>query len=167
MEARSPNGYSTPQIVLHWIIVLLVLFQFLVHEGMEHSWRAFARGEAASSDDGLMTYLHIASGTMIFLCGLAFLTLRWRRGTPPLPANEPAVFKLVARVTHFLLYALIIVLPLSGSAAWFFGLKPAATVHVLEKTVLLYVVVLHVAGALVQHFVMRSDVLKRMLAQAQ
>ena len=39
--------------------------------------------------------------------------------------------------------------------------------HVLGKNILLYVVLLHTAGALVQHFVFKTDVLRRMLAFRQ
>ncbi len=60
-------------------------------------------------------------------------------------------------------YVLIVVLPVSGIAAWFLGAAPAAGVHVIAKTALLPLIFLHAAGALVHHFVWKTDVLRRML----
>jgi cytochrome b561 len=80
---------------------------------------------------------------------------------------EHPALRLLARITHLVIYALIFILPLSGAAAWFLQVPGAGLVHVVGKNVLLYVVLLHIAGALVQHFVLKSDVLRQMLAFRQ
>ena len=54
-------------------------------------------------------------------------------------------------------------MPLTGATAWLFGVELAGEVHEFLKNVLIAVVALHIAGALYEHFVTRSDVLKRML----
>ena len=54
-------------------------------------------------------------------------------------------------------------MPISGAVAWFGGVPEAAAAHVLARTVLLVLVILHVAGALFQQVFLRSNVLSRML----
>ncbi len=162
MPART--GYSALQIGLHWAVAALVLLQFLLADAIEEAWDAL-QGEAAPAEpaNGL-AYGHILFGWIIFVLVAWRVWLRLTRGAPPPPANEPAVLKMAAHATHGLLYLLLLALPLSGSAAWFFDVKPAAGVHVIGKTVLLVLVGLHIAGALYQRFVLRSDVMSRMLS---
>ncbi len=163
MAKTQVTGYSTAQVALHWAVVVLVVFQFVASSGMAQSWRAFTRGEAAPADAALLTGLHAASGVLILLFALARIALRVTRGAPKPPADEPRILKIVSEATHGLLYVLLIVVPLSGMAAWFGGVEKAADGHEVLKSVLMLVVALHVAGALFQHFVRRSDVMMRMM----
>ena len=164
MQGAKPAGYSSLQIGLHWTVVALIIFQFLAHDGIEHAFDSFIDGAPADSGDVTFAWFHVAAGLTIFLAALARLYLRFTRGAPPLPASEPAPLRFVAHGTHFLLYALIIGMPISGSVAWFLGVEEAGDAHGAASTLLLIVATLHVAGALFQHFIMRSDVLARMLA---
>jgi cytochrome b561 len=68
----------------------------------------------------------------------------------------------LAKLTHFGLYALMILMPVSGSVAWFGGVEAAAQGHNLMKIVLLALVALHVLGAFYHHFVLRDGTLARM-----
>ena len=160
---RDVTGYSTAQVALHWTVVVLVIFQFIANEGMVTSWRALRRGEALPADAALMANLHVTAGILVLVLALARIWLRITRGAPKPPAGEPRVLHILAEATHGLLYLLLLLLPLSGMAAWFAGVPEAGQGHSLLKTVLLFVVIVHVAGALFQHFVRRSDVLMRML----
>lgn len=161
--AKAPQGYSSVQIGLHWAVVVLVAFQFVAHDGMEDSWRAVERGEAAPDGAVPMAYLHIAAGVTVLLLMLARLYLRATRGVPAPPSDDPLPMRIVADLIHWGIYALLIALPLTGATAWFLGVEAAAEVHEFLKDLLLYAIVLHVAGALFQHFVRRSDVLMRIL----
>ena len=161
--AKHPDSYSSAQVALHWSVVVLVAFQFLAHAGMERAWRAFERNEPTPGADITMAYLHIAAGVTVLLLMLARLYLRLIRGVPAPPKDDPLAMRLVADIIHWLVYALLIALPLTGAAAWLAGFEPAADVHEFLTDVLLYAIVLHVGGALFQHFVQRSHVMMRML----
>jgi len=165
-EAK-PVTFSRTQIILHWTVVALIAFQFLAHDGMEHLWRASQRGGTVSASDTNLAYLHIFCGCLVLMLVLWRLVLRLTRGAPVAPEAEPVALRVVAALSHFALYALIIVLPVSGLAAWFFGVAPAAGVHLIAKTVLLPLIFLHAAGALAHHFIWKTDVLKRMLVPQQ
>ena len=161
--ADNVTGYSPMQVALHWIVVVLVVFQFLAHDGIETSWRAFVRGDdAADADATILAYLHIAAGLLIFLLALVRIYLRITRGAPPPPVDEPRLLQITAEAVHGAIYLLLFLLPVSGLVAWFLGVEAAGDVHELLKNLLLGAIVLHIAGALFQHFVRRSDVLMRM-----
>lgn len=159
--ARSVTGYSPMQVGLHWIVAILVAFQFFAHDGIEAAWRAFTRGEEMANMT-VLAALHIAAGILILLLALARIYLRITRGVPPPPADEPRLLQIAAEAVHGIIYLLLILLPLSGAVAWFAGMEPAGSAHALLTKILLGAVLLHIAGALFQHFIRRSTVLMRM-----
>jgi cytochrome b561 len=160
--AKKITGYSRPQVALHWIVVVLVAFQFLAHDGMEASWRAFLNDEPPPAGRVVLTYMHIAAGSLVLLLALARIYLRVTRGAPAPPADEPRLLQIVAEAVHGLIYLLLLALPITGAIAWFIGLETAGIVHEKLQTILLVAIALHIAGALFQHFVRRSTVLMRM-----
>ncbi|WP_137931909.1 cytochrome b [Mesorhizobium comanense] len=167
MPDTGATTYSKTQVVLHWSIALLILVQFLAHDGMEHVWRAFRRGQEAAGSDVPMAYMHVVLGLAVLVLACWRLRLRVTIGVPPVSGMEHPALQLLAKATHLVIYALIFIVPLSGMAAWFLNVPGAGRVHVLGKDILLYVVLLHTAGALFQHFVLKSDVLRRMLLLRQ
>jgi cytochrome b561 len=121
------------------------------------------------------------------ILGLAVLRLAWRTAnrTPELPDTLKSWERAVAQVTHWGLYLLLFALPVSGwlmssargfPVSWFgyfqfpdlvpknqgFYDAMLQTHHVLVW-VLGGVVLLHVAAAVKHHFMLKDDVLKRML----
>lgn len=166
--ARSVTGYSPMQVGLHWTVAILVAFQFFAHDGIETAWRAFTRGEEMPEENiSVLAGLHIAAGVLILMLALARIYLRITRGVPPPPADEPRLLQIAAEAVHGVIYLLLILLPISGAVAWFAGVKPAGSVHALLTNLLLGAIVLHIAGALFQHFVRRSSVLMRMFKPEQ
>ena len=115
------------------------------------------------------------------------LRLAWRltHRPPPPPADLPRALRLLSRATHWLFYAVLIVLPLLGWAAasaygvtpYLLGLiplpalvaqsKPLAetigSVHGTLALALLALIALHVAGALYHALVKQDGVARRML----
>ena len=132
-----------------------------MHDGMADAWDAFEDGEAV--EIGPLVIVHIAIGVSILIFALWRIGLRWKRGAPPLPDDHPRILTLVAHANHYALYALLVAMPLTGATAWFLGVEEAAEIHEAGKTALLILVGLHIAGALAEHFVLRSNVLRRML----
>lgn len=162
---------------LHWVIAALVVGMFLVGWYME--------GLPLSPDKIKIYNLHKSFGVMI----LALMTLRliWRliSPAPPLPANMPGHERAAATASHALLYLLILTQPMVGilhsNAANFpvvvFGLftLPALTgpsealknalgaAHFWIAWAILGLVCLHVSAALRHHFLLKDDILRRML----
>jgi cytochrome b561 len=159
----TPRGYTSTQIMLHWTVAILVAFQFFLNDGIGDAWRAIAGGNQPTDDAMGAANIHATMGLLILALALWRIVLRLTLGAPPAPDHEPLLLRRIAKGVHVLLYALILLVPMSGAAAWFGGVAPAATAHNVFKALLLITVVLHIGGALVQHFVLRSDVLTRML----
>ena len=63
-----------------------------------------------------------------------------KRGAPKPPEHEPAILKLAAGATHLGLYALLILMPVSGIAAWFGNIEAAAEGHEVMRLILLALV---------------------------
>jgi len=158
MARATPLGYSTTQIVLHWVIAALVLFQLLFNQGMQDAWDAIEKGAPAGGFN-----IHAAVGLLTFALVLWRIGLRLTRGAPPAPAEEHPALKLLAKAVHVLLYALILLLPLGGAMAWILGVQQAAQVHATVQILLWPLIGLHILGALAHTFVFRTGVMRRML----
>lgn len=163
MSATRPQGYSATQIMLHWSVATLVVFQFFINDGIEDAFRGFMRGEGVEAEEMAAANVHIIIGMTILVLALWRITLRFSRGVPPVPGNEPPILRKVAEGTHIALYALIVLTPLSGAAAWFLASEAASAAHGVFRALLFILAVLHIIGALVQVFVFKSDALTRML----
>jgi len=163
--------------LLHWVVVALILVQVtlgLIAADLPLGLKKLA-----------MLARHKSFG--ITILGLATLRLlwRWTNPTPPLPDDLRPYERVLAHFTHAALYVLLFAMPLSGwmmsSARGFpvswFGLiqlpdlvpksqplyDALLRTHDLLAIALGAVVLLHVAGALKHHFVLKDDVLRRML----
>jgi cytochrome b561 len=155
------RGYSRLQIGLHWAIALLLVVSFLSHEGMKDAWSAWTRqGTAVGSGT-----LHVAVGLAVLALALLRLAVRLWRGAPPRVPGSAAL-ELAARVVHAMLYALLILIPASGAAAWFLGIDSAAEVHEVLFNLGWMLVALHSAAALFHHYVLRDGLIGRMLRPA-
>lgn len=124
-------------------------------------------------------------GICLWLLVLARLAWRFTHRPPPLPASTPGWQHRAAQLTHGGLYALLVLIPLTGwvmsSAQGFqtvlFGVLPLpdaigkdealgenlATLHFVLNKTLLALIVLHVAAALKHQFIDRDGLLWRML----
>jgi cytochrome b561 len=175
-QNSETTRYSAAAIVLHWLTALLVVAGFTL--GLSMVGLPLSRQK-------LQWYAwHKWIGITIWL--LTWVRLAWRCGHPAPPMElMPAWQQRAAVVTHALLYALLVAIPLSGwlySSATgvqvvYLGLLPLPDlvpkdkamadvlrgVHVTLNFTLLALVCIHGAAALKHHFVDRDAVLIRML----
>jgi len=183
--SNSRARYGTVAMTLHWIIAALLLVN--IYLGL--SFDTYTRGDPALPQ---VIMIHKSIGLTVLV--LSVLRLVWRlvNPVPPLPAGMNPVLRFAARATHFLLYCLIIAIPLSGWAMMSVGPRPIPffnlfnwpkigfladlpvpqqhpmhenfeTVHVILAWSAIVLIVLHVCGALYHQFFARDDVMKRML----
>ena len=168
--------HSTPAIVLHWLVALLIFAAFPLGVYMH---------DLPLSPDKLRFYsYHKWLGITVLL--LVAIRLAWRltHVPPALPASVAAWQRRASVLVHGLLYALMLAIPLSGwlmsSAKGFqtvwFGVLPLpdlvgkdkalgdllAEVHETLNFTLLALVAVHVAAALQHHFIERRPFLQRM-----
>lgn len=156
-------SYSPVQRVVHWLVVVLVFFNLLLPDKMEDWSRTIARGGAATADQIASANLHAYAGIAILVLTLCRLVLRLTVKVPPLPSEEPAIFRVAAKLAHAALYVLTIALPLSGIGAYYFGNEQAGDVHAGPLKLLLWLVIAaHVMGVLVHQFYWKTNILRRM-----
>jgi cytochrome b561 len=161
MTEGRPRGYSGLQVLLHWTIAGLVFFQLLVNDGMRHAFVDLMDGKPV--EDGVWALLHIGFGMAILALAVLRLTIRLVRGAPLPHDDKPPIINWFGYAVHVGLYGMILLMPLAGAIAWFGRSDLAAEAHGFGKVALIVLIVLHVLGAFVEHFVFRNDTLMRML----
>ena len=163
----TQHGYSPAQFSLHWIIAALIAFQLILPDGILLAYQEYFTPEVLETEptatDYLLADLHTYVGITILLLAMIRVWLRMTRGVPPLPEDEPTMMKLAARVVHAALYAAIFLMPITGILAWYFGIELAREYHGRIENAIYIILVLHVVGSLYQHFMAKTDVLRRML----
>jgi cytochrome b561 len=163
-NANTRTGYSSAQIALHWLIAVLLVFNaFFSGDGMKDAWRSYSQSSDVSGFSGLVPQLHLWVGIAILAFAIWRIFLRSTRGVPEAPAEESAVLRLAAHGTHILLYVLMLAMPLTGIAIYYLGIGALGDVHELLRLPLIALVLLHVAGALYQRFILKTNVLTRMM----
>ncbi|MCT4684773.1 MAG: cytochrome b/b6 domain-containing protein [Roseicyclus sp.] len=155
-----PTGYTRTQIRLHWIVVLLIALQYILHETIAEAWESWLDGAEVGFDP--LIAQHVLMGGLVAVLVVWRLALRLTHGAPPPPEEEHPALKLAAHATHWAFYALMLLLPVSGGVAWFGGVEAAAEAHEAMKTLLLLLIVLHVAAALVHQFIFKTNLMARM-----
>lgn len=162
-KIMKPLNYSVSQRILHWGMTLLILFNLLFTDGMETWHRAVRRGQEITPDMVSSANIHAYVGIAILIFAALRIALRFILGVPDLPSEEPKILQWIAKATHGLLYLLMLAMPLTGIGAYYFGVGSAGDIHADVLKVILWVLIaLHVAGALVQKFYFKTDVLDRM-----
>ena len=174
------SSYTSTDKMLHWLILALLIAQFAFAWTMPDIGR--------NTPVTTLISLHFTFGIVILAVAVVRLVWRGAHGEPPPEDGVPPWQTASARVIHWLLYALLLVVPLLGwiNASWrnmpivMFGHplpQLVATrapgwswtgdVHsILANYAMLTLVGLHVAAALYHYFIRRDRVLQRMLPGA-
>lgn len=161
---KAPSAYSRTQIALHWIVAVLFVLQFVLHEPMSEAWDVIEEGGTAAFNP--LVAAHVAGGLLILAFAAWRIALRRTRGVPDLPAGDGPMVRLAAHAGHMALYALMFLMPLSGMAAWFGGIEAAAEVHETMKPLVILLVAVHVAAALWHQLWLRDGLMRRMSLRA-
>ncbi|MEW9581788.1 cytochrome b [Paraburkholderia sp. DGU8] len=116
-SAPPQARYTRTAMTLHWLIALLIIGNVVLGLSAD-----------ALPDDWVRPVIDTHKSIGITVLGLALLRILWRisHKPPPLPREFLSWEKFAAHAAHFVLYVLMIALPLSGwlhDSAW----KDAAT----------------------------------------
>ena len=174
---NTTRAWGSVSKTFHWVIVLLIINQWIIAERAEDLPRGPALIEAL--------WWHKSLGITVLFLAVIRLAWRWMNPVPSLVEETRPWERVAAKVSHVLLYALIFAVPLSGwmmssarsfPVSWFGlfqlpDLVPSSSVlyewmrdlHGALFASLVVVALVHAAGALKHHFIDRNDVLRRML----
>ena len=113
---NSPDtSFTGLQRLLHWLMAICILAMLFIGVGMVST---------IAPDYVALVVTHKTLGVAILALGIIRLGVRAIYGAPLLPARLPQIMKLGARLSHFALYALMIVMPLLGWAMLSAGAYP-------------------------------------------
>ena len=161
----------------HWSIVLLLLCSYTFEQFMH------------GLPDGALKWqfydLHKSTGITILFVTFARLVWRSFNPAPALPMAMPTSQKKTAKVSHIMLYACVLIMPVSGfigskaggfNAFWFgvfempdlFGKNEqinfwAELIHMVTAYTLLATIMVHVLAALYHQYFLRDGLMMRML----
>ncbi|MBS1167800.1 MAG: cytochrome b562 [Proteobacteria bacterium] len=161
MANKSVEGYSTIQITLHWLIVAAVLFQLVFGESMTNVVEALEEGATPGAGDLQLSSAHFWVGIAILVLLVLRLAVRMFTGTPEV-IGAPGLMTLAASAMHWLFYALLVAVPVTGLLAKYVG-DPWGDIHTIGKPIFIVLIVLHAAAALYHHFLLKDETLVRML----
>jgi cytochrome b561 len=169
----APNHFPAAVRLLHWAAAALLITAF----GLGLMLEGWTRGP--QRDTAMM--IHYSLGTLVL--GMTMIRLL-RRLLVPQPAVEGSFFvRLAAAAMHWLLYAAMVALPVTGAFdRWARGRRLALfgdnvipapfpigggkvwkEAHELIAYALVALVLAHAAAALWHHFVLKDHTLRRML----
>lgn len=158
----NPIGYASLQIKLHWISALLVILLLTVlAETISDGWDLLEKSGVRSYTIGV--WLHLAPGILVLMLAIWRGVIRLYRGAPALPENEHPWAKKLAHLTHISLYLLLLIVPITGLWAWYGPSDFMAEIHEVTQALMLLLVILHVAAALIHHFILKTNVMRRMI----
>ncbi|NYE60330.1 cytochrome b561 [Duganella sp. 1224] len=103
---NRPRHFNLLARLLHWTMALAILAMLFIGAAMVVSLR---------HRDELLA-LHRPLGIAILLLAIVRLINRITRPTPPLPADLPLIQQFAAHASHWLLYGLMLTMPLIGWA---------------------------------------------------
>ena len=155
-------GYSTSQIVLHWLIAALVLFQLVFGESMETFVDAATEGEPLSRTDQTLGWAHYWVGLAILVLAFGRLAIRLVAKAPKLASAGPAWIQHAVRASHALFYVLLVATPVLGLLGFYLG-DPWSDIHTLNKPVFVGLIAVHAVAALYHQYWLRDGTLKRMI----
>ncbi|MEO7635931.1 MAG: cytochrome b [Sphingomicrobium sp.] len=170
--------YSNTAVAIHWVTVVLVLFQIWLGLSFADMAQGPARGE-------LFTW-HKTIGALILLATIGRLTYRLMNPPPPFPTDLPKWERVTAVWNHRLFYLLLIGLPIGGLIAVSARAKGPTTellggiplpvipgisrqmgeiaggMHSLFAFILIALIIVHAAAALKHQFFDRAPASGRM-----
>jgi cytochrome b561 len=170
----APERYDRATLTLHWITALLVIEQWVGAHLINDFAKGFPRDAARS--------VHISFGLILGVVLIARIFWRGTQGRK-LPPADRGFLQVIAKGTHYLLYALLVtIVPVGMFLVWvqgdsYFDLFKVPTfegatqllrhnvgqTHVWLANTILIVAGFHALAALFHHFVWRDDILRRML----
>ena len=153
--------YSKSQIIMHWLVVFLIVPQFLFSNKISKALEArFNESEVVESP---MISLHILTGFIIFCLACARFIQRLEKSNHREDNTINYAGKIIKHLNHYSLYFLLLALPVTGAIGWFRGIEAFAKLHVLLKSIFLLLVALHLTSTFYQQLFLKNNVLGNML----
>ncbi len=176
MRPSNPESYDSVARILHWVMAGVILALWVVGHMIDVLPKGPLRVEVVG--------LHKEIGVIILILAVGRLAWRIIRPQPLLPSSLPAYERWLAKLGHVALYIMMLAIPAdgilmsqsAGRAVSLFGFALPILVdkndalretlkagHEVLGWVLALALAGHVIAALRHHFILKDDVMRRML----
>ena len=167
--------YSFGSKLIHWVMSVMIIAMLCVGYLMQ----------SMPVPQKFTVYdLHKSFGILLLVFFVIRLLMRLKNKYPEIPEGTPKIIKILAKTNVVFLYLAMLLMPLSGflmsilsgRAVPFFGIfeipsfityKPLANTfyetHVICSFIFIALIIAHIAGGLFHHFILKDNVLRRML----
>lgn len=169
------SRYTTLQISIHWLVVILVITAYATME---------LRGFVSRDLRWLVNMVHVSCGISVLLLTVLRLLVRLKYPAPPIVPKPRGMITGLSHLGHLAIYLIFIVLPVLGLLSMYyrggnwmaFGLimpsaaegnrelvTQLASYHVLVANISYFVVGIHAVAALLHHYYWKDNTLRRMM----
>lgn len=181
MTTMKPKYYTRTAQCLHWIMAVIFIIAWLIgfYSGN------FLSYEVNGSFKGSVITLHKNIATVLIFLLVVRIFWRYTHPVPELPSTMSPIMKKFAHFGHFMLYLMLIALPITGCLfSWSAG-HPAPVLYLFEIPRLVqtnpellaivkplhiylswfagFLIVGHIVAALKHHFIDKDNVLLSMM----
>ena len=167
-QSSTPKRYSPLWVTIHWLVAILIFAAF--YFGLS-SFQSPTEAKAA------FLRFHMPLGITILVLKLVRLYLRWRAPRPEDAKSGSAFLDVLGKGVHHALYLFAFLLPITGLAlSARYGLPPIVfegqgsipseltpALHGLLFPLFGLLILLHIGAALYHQFILRNNLLARML----
>ena len=111
---------------------------------------------------GLTPVWHVWAGTALLALVVVRLIVRATTGVPHLEGPR-TLMTWAADIGHWVLYALMLAVPVLGAVTWFAKYDGTGNLHILLMNLLMITILGHSAAAMFHQYVRKERVLSKML----
>jgi cytochrome b561 len=168
-------NYSLTAKLMHWLMGIIIIGMLAL---------GYLMGNIAPPQKFEIYNLHKSMGMMLFFLVMLRLVMRLTSKYPELPPETPRWVEIIAKLNILFLYVMMFLMPLSGflmsslsgRSVPFFGLFEIPSIikdpsighlfheiHEIGPIVFILLIIAHVFGGLFHHFILKDNVLRRML----
>ena len=109
MSETSDSRYTSVAIWLHWLIAVFIIMNLVMGLFLD---------DIKGPERYYFMTIHVSAGLSVLVLTVVRVFWRLLNAPPPYPDDMPAIEKATAHVAHFLLYAAMVIVPLTG---WIMG----------------------------------------------
>ena len=157
----TKRSYNTAQILLHWAIAALIIFNYFVSDGMGRAFRQHLDDNNAGYN--LVSSLHAYVGLAIIALVVIRIIVRFMSKKTKTASTN--LFDRVSRIVHECLYLLMFLVPVFGAISWYLGIHFMGDVHEIAMNIMMTLVLLHAFAALFHQYVLKDGTLLKMFGQ--
>jgi cytochrome b561 len=176
MNNVSLVKYPLSMRIYHWIVVLMVAS--LIYVGY------YMSDLEVSDEKWKLYFMHKSFGTLFLIIMLARIYNRMRSKVPALPSNVNIFDAKISKIVHYLLYIILLIMPISGMLMSIFGGRGLPfffttfltdlsrheeisgafwLIHTKLPSIILILVSLHIIGSIKHLIIDKVNIIKRII----